>query len=176
MYMDASLGVWIGRAIVILALVGGIAFYVLRAQGRKSALSSVQPAIAAFRAAFAQTRSPGEHDPICVVALHYTLLGAERVIVGVTNLRVLVLKGQGPMRAFPYDYEGEHLGSTEKKRLGRGFFEWSHGPKGYSPQVKNHPPFAGETWYMTPTVPGFPEQWDNLREFANRFYFQWFYG
>ena len=83
------------------------------------------------------------------------------------------------MQAFPYDYEGEHLPSAQKKAQGRGFFDWFHlsfddGSKGYAPKVKA-PPFAGEQWRMYPTNAAYPEQQANLREFSRRFYFQWFY-
>ena len=61
-----------------------------------------------------------------------------------------------------------------------GFFRWSHGSfpdgsEGYSPTVKDHAPYAGEEWRIYPELPGHPQQKDNLREFASRFYFQWFY-
>lgn len=171
---EAGLGVWIGRVIVIVAALGAIAAYLLRTIGRRNALASVQSGLGALTAGFARTRAPGEHDPICVVAVHYTLFGAEPVVVGVTNLRVLVVKGRGEMSAFPYDDEGEHLPLAEKSRLGRGFFNWRHDDKGYWPKVKPAP-FTGQTWFMPPTVPGFPAQLGNLREFADRFYFQWFY-
>ena len=96
------------------------------------------------------------------------------------NQRVLVVKGTGALHAFRYDEEGEHLPADEKKKQGRGFFEWSHGrfndgSKGYSPTVKNYPPFAGEEWRMYPTLQGYPEQTTSLKVFARRFYFKWFY-
>jgi hypothetical protein len=163
--------------VLILALT---AFLYKRSLRKASALGSVQPGLDALHAGFQQTRTPDESEPVCVVAFHYAPLSVAQVTVGVTNRRVLVQKGPGPMHAFPYDDEGEHLPSAEKKQQKRGFFEWSHGPfgdgsKGYSPTVKNFPPFAGQQWRMYPTLAGYPEQTANLKTFANRFYFQWFY-
>jgi hypothetical protein len=173
---EASIGIWIARVVIIVVVVGGGLMYALRALGRRNVLGAVQPGLDALRAGFLQTRGPNEEEPVCVVGIHHTAFGAEQVTVGVTNHRILVVKGRGRMCAFPYDYEGEHLGVSEKTRQQRGFFNWRHGSSGYSPVVKNHPPFSGESWLLPPRVPAFPQQWQNLREFSNRFYFEWFYG
>ncbi len=172
------------QIIMIVAFLAVVGFFAIRSiRGAKSGGlggGSVQPGLDLLRASFAQDRAPNETEPVCVVAFHYSMTSYTQVTVGVTNLRILVVKGPGPMRSFPYDAEGEHLGSTEKTRQQRGFFEWSHGDfkdgsRGYSPTVKRHPPFEGEEWRMYPTLEGFPEQKANLREFSRLFYFQWFY-
>jgi hypothetical protein len=164
-----------------LALFLGVGvFLFLRSRSKLTELGSCQPGLDVLRAGFAQSRAADETEPVCVVAYHRTALSMEQVTVGVTNQRVLVVKGGGGLHAFPYDDEGEHLPADEKKQQGRGFFEWSHGSfrdgtKGYSPTVKNHPPFAGEEWRMYPTLQGYPEQAASLKVFARRFYFKWFY-
>jgi hypothetical protein len=170
----------IQQIFVIVLFVGVVAFFVSRSLGRAKKLGSVQPGLDALRAGFMQSRSPDEREPVCVVAYHYSMMSVEQVTVGVTDRRILVVKGTGPMHAFAYDDEGEHLPSSQKKKERRGFFDWSHGDfqdgtRGYSPTVKRHPPFAGEEWRMYPTIEGFQEQKANLREYARRFYFQWFY-
>ncbi len=48
----------------------------------------------------------------------------EQIIIGVTNLRVQVVKGAGPLMGFDYDEEGEALGADEKNAQKRGFFRW----------------------------------------------------
>ena len=164
----------IPQVVVILVFLGVVGFFTMRSLKRKP-VGSVQPGLAALWAGFTQSRAPDESEPVCVVAFHYSMMSAVQVTVGVTNRRVLVVKGVGPVHSFPYDHEGEHLPSTQKKSQQRGFFDWSHGASGYTPTVKGHAPFAGEEWLMVPTIDGFPSQKANLREFANRFYFQWFY-
>lgn len=164
----------IGQIVVIVLFLGIVAFFTMRSLKRKLP-GSVQPGLAALSRGFQESRTPDESDPVCVVAWHYAMMSVEQVTVGVTNRRVLVVKGAGPLHAFAYDDEGEHLPSAQKTKEGRGFFRWSHGPNGYCPTVNRHPPFAGEEWLMTPHAEGFPQQKANLREFANRFYFQWFY-
>jgi len=130
----------------------------------------------ALRSGFAQTRAQGESEPVCVIAGHYTgYASVEPVVIGVTNHRILVFKGTGPMHSFPYDYEGEHLPDAEKNRQGRGFFAWKHSKKGsvtgYCPVVKNYPPFTGQQWWIFPESLAFAQQKDNLRQFADIFYF-----
>ena len=159
---------------LILVFLGLVGFFTMRSLKRKMP-GSVQPGLDALRSAFMQSRAPDESDPVCVVAFHYSMMSVAQVTVGVTNRRVLVVKATGPLHSFAYDHEGEHLPSAQKTKEHRGFFQWSHGASGYSPTVKNHPPFAGEEWLMVPVVQGFPEQKANLREFSSRFYFQWFY-
>lgn len=166
---------FIGQIVFGLLFLGVVVFFAVRSFKPRAAIS-VQPGLDALRAGFMQTRLPDETEPVCVVAFHYAMMKAVQVTVGATNRRVLVVKGPGPMVAFPYDYEGEHLGHDQKTKEGKGFFFWSHGDMGYTPKVKNHPPFAGEEWLMMPVVQGFPEQTPNLHEFARRFYFQWFYS
>lgn len=178
MYETDNPAVWIGRVLVLLVVVGGIALFLLRKRGRSAVFSpaAVGAAFQTLRAGFAQTRSPVEAEPVCVVASRASGLGAQLVVVGVTNARVLVVVNGAPMQAFPYDAEGEHFSSNIKKAQKRGFFDWYHDPKiGYCPKVKV-PPFAGETWVMPLSVPAHPHQFAALREFANRFYFEWFYG
>lgn len=170
--MDASR--LIPQIVVILVFLGVVAFFTMRSLKRKTP-GSVQPGLDALRAGFMQSRAPDESDPVCVVAFQYSMMSVAQVTVGVTNRRVLVVKGTGHLHSFAYDHEGEHLPSAQKTKEQRGFFQWSHGPSGYTPTVKHHPPFAGEEWLMVPVVQGFPEQKANLREFASRFYFQWFY-
>lgn len=170
----------VAQLIVLLLFLGVGAFLFLRSRSKMSELGSCQPGLGALRSGFAQSRAAGETEPVCVVAYHRTSLSLEQVTVGVTNQRVLVVKGSGALHAFPYDDEGEHLPADEKKKQGRGFFEWSHGSfkdgsKGYSPVVKNYPPFAGEEWRMYPTLQGYPEQAASLKVFARRFHFKWFY-
>jgi len=59
----------------------------------------------ALRSGFMQTRAQGESEPVCVIAGHYTgYASVEPVVIGVTNHRILVFKGTGPMHSFPYDY------------------------------------------------------------------------
>ena len=174
-------GMWVPQLVVIALFAFGFGFfYFKRSSGRGSALGSVTPGLDALRAGFLQTRAPDEPDPVCVVAFHYSTLKVEQVTIGVTDRRILVIKGAGTMHTFPYDDEGEHLPSAQKQQQRRGFFDWRHGSfgdgtKGYKPIVKDHPPFTGEEWRMYPTLDGFPEQKANLREFSRRFYFQWFY-
>jgi hypothetical protein len=164
-------------ALVIVAVV----FFTVRAKRKGASMGNVQSGVDAVRAGFAASRAPDETDPVCVVAYHYGAMSATQVTVGVTNRRVLVVKGGSPMQSFPYDAEGEHLPSKEKTANKRGFFRWSHGTfpdgsKGYSPTVNNYPPFTNEEWRMYPELPGFPEQTANLKEFSRLFYFQWFYN
>lgn len=170
------------QIIAMVVFLGIVVFFVVRSQkgGAAAALASVQTGVDALRAQFAQTKTEGETDPVIVVAYHYAMMSATQVTVGVTDRRVLVVKGTAPMQSFPYDNEGEHLPSKQKKAEKRGFFDWSHGTfndgsKGYSPTVKQAP-YAGEEWRMYPELPGFPEQTANLKEFSRRFYFQWFYN
>lgn len=169
-----DVGQVVGQIVVILVFLGVVGFFTVRSIKRKTGITTVEPGLQALWAGFNPTRAPDESEPVCVVAFHYSMMSVAQVTVGVTNRRVLVVKGPGPMQAFPYDQEGEHMGQAQKTKEGRGFFRWSHGPKGYTPTVKQ-PPFAGEEWLMLPDVQGFPQQRANLREFANRFYFQWFY-
>lgn len=172
---------WIPQVVVVLLFAIGFGFFYLkRSSGKAAALGSVRPGVDALRASFLQTRAADEAEPVCVVAFHYSALKVEQVTVGVTDRRILVLKGAGAVQAFAYDREGEFLPSAQKQQQRRGFFTWSHGTfkdgsKGYSPTVKDHPPFRGEEWRMYPTLDGFPEQKANLKEFSRRFYFQWFY-
>lgn len=170
------------QIILMVLFLGVVAFFVFRskgiAQGKATAMD-FRPGLDALRAGFQTSREPGETEPVCVVAYHYSGLSAQPVIVGVTDRHVFVVKGSNPMQTFPYDHEGEHLGQTEKAKQKRGFFRWSHGDfddgsKGYSPKVVSGP-FAGEEWRMYPTIEGYPQQKSSLREFADRFYFQWFY-
>lgn len=169
----------IAQVAILILFLGVVGFFVLRGMSKMKTLGgSVQPGLDALSAGFLQSRSPDESEPVCVVAFHCAST-AQQVTVGVTNKRILVVKGSAPLLSFPYDEQGEHLPSAQKKAQGRGFFEWSHGTfkdgsTGYSPTVKP-PPFAGEEWRMYPTIQGFPQQTANLREFSNRFYFQWFY-
>lgn len=165
----------VGQILVMLVFVGVVVFFTVRSFKRKAGITSVEPGLHALWAGFNQTRAPDESEPVCVVAFHYSMMSVAQVTVGVTNRRILVVKGPAPMQAFPYDYEGEHMGQAQKTKERRGFFNWSHSPQGYTPTVKQHPPFAGEEWLMLPDVQGFPQQRANLRELANRFYFQWFY-
>ena len=162
------------QIVAMLLFLGVVGFFTVRSLKRKTP-SSVQPGVDALRAGFAQSRSPDESEPVCVVAFHYGMMSVVQVTVGVTDRRVLVVKGTGPTQSFAYDDEGEHLPSAQKTKEQRGFFHWSHGSSGYTPTVKRHPPFEGEEWLMVPVVQGFPEQKANLREFSRRFYFQWFY-
>jgi hypothetical protein len=172
---------WVPQLVVMVLLAGAFAlFYVKRSSAKAAGFGSVQPGLDALRASFMQTRAPGEQEPLCVVALHFSMLKAEQVTVGVTDRRILVIKGAGAMHAFPYDSEGEHLPEAQKQQQQRGFFNWKHGTlkdgsNAYCPTVKNHPPFSGEEWRMYPTIEGFPEQKANLKAFSDRFYFRWFY-
>lgn len=143
--------------------------------------ASVGPGIERLHTHVEWNRAEGESDPVCVVAYHYPPHKFEMVFVGVTNERILVVKDEGPIHEFPYDYEGEHLPNEQKTEQERGFFFWMHkkklpgGGSAYTPEVKNHPPFAEEQWHMHPEVPGHPQQLENLRKFSSIFYFQWFY-
>jgi hypothetical protein len=174
-------------SVIVLQVVGllvfAAVFFLLRKRSRAmlEALSSgVQPGLSALREGFTRSRTPGESEPVCVVAFHRTLLNAEQVTIGVTNQRVLVVKGAG-FHAFPYDYAAEHLPAEEKDKLGRGFFHWVHnvtksGAGWYCPRVKQFPPFSGQEWIMYPTLEAYPEQTAALREFSRLFYFRWFYN
>lgn len=170
------------QIIMMVVFLGVVVFFVVRSKGmaaKGAAALDFRPSLAALRAGAAANREPGESEPVCVVAYHYSGFSAQPVVVGVTERHIFVVKGTSPMMTFPYDYEGEHYSSKEKTKQRKGFFDWSHGDcddgtKGYSPKVKVAP-FAGEEWRMYPTMEGFPEQKDNLREFSDRFYFQWFY-
>jgi len=172
---------WVPQLVVIALFAFGFGFfYFKRAAGKGSLRGSVVPGLDALRAAFMQSRAPEETEPVCVVAFHYSMLKVEQVTIGVTDRRILVIKGAGALHAFPYDAEGEHLPSAQKDQQRRGFFQWRHGSfgdgtKGYMPIVKDHPPFKGEEWRMYPTLDSFPEQKTNLRRFSSLFYFQWFY-
>lgn len=170
----------IPQLVFVALVIGAVVFFTMRAKGKAKAMGSVQPGLDLVRAGFAASRTPDESEPVCVVAFHYAMMSATQVTVGVTSKRILVVKGEGPMQAFAYDAEGEHLPSKQKSEQKRGFFRWSHGSfndgsKGYSPTVNHHPPFTGEEWRMYPTIAGFPEQTANLKEFSRLFYFQWFY-
>ncbi len=165
----------------LLILVGLGAFLFVRSTRKPTATGPVQPGLDALRSAFAQSRSPDENEPVCVVAFHHSIRNVAQVTVGVTDRRILVVKGHGTVHSFPYDDEGEHLPVQQKMALQRGFFHWKHGrvtggTTAYCPTVKQHAPFAGEQWRMPPMVQGFPEQTANLKEFSRRFYFQWFYN
>jgi hypothetical protein len=165
-------------AIVLLVAVAG--FFASRSLTRAKKLGSVQPGLDTLRASYALSRARDESDPVCVIAYRYSMLSVEQVTVGLTDRRILVVKGTGPLHTFAYDEEGEHLPVAQKNKERRGFFHWSHGAfndgsTGYSPTVKRHPPFEGEEWRMYPTQQGFPDQKANLREFSRRFHFQWFY-
>jgi len=172
---------WVPQLVVIALFALGFGFfYFKRSAGKGSAFGSVTPGLDALRAGFLQGRAADEPEPVCVVAFHYSMLKVEQVTIGVTDRRILVIKGAGAMHAFPYDNEGEHLPSSQKQQQRRGFFDWRHGSfgdgtKGYKPIVKDYPPFTGEEWRMYPTLDAFPEQKANLREFSRRFHFQWFY-
>src|SRR4051812_9409483 len=161
--------------LLILVGVGGFLFV----RRKPKPAGPVQPGLDALRAAFAQSRSADESEPVCVVAFHHSMRNVAQVTVGVTDRRILVLKGQGTLHSFPYDDAGEHLPEKQKMALQRGFFHWRHGrfhgTTAYCPTVKQHAPFAGEEWRMPPMVPGFADQTANLKEFSRRFYFQWFY-
>ena len=163
----------------LLIVVGIGGFLLLRWMRTRKPIGPVQPGLDALRTAFAQSRSPDESEPVCVVAFHHSAMNIAQVTVGVTDRRILVKKGDGTVHSFPYDVAGEHLGVKEKTAQQRGFFHWKHGSFGgrtaYCPTVKQHAPFAGEQWRMPPMVPGFAQQTANLKEFSRRFYFQWFY-
>jgi hypothetical protein len=162
---------YLAMAVMVSVFAGIFAVSFVRNQKMLATLKPPAQLFPVFQAGFAASRFPNEEEPVCVVAYH----GPKALIVGVTNLRVLVVKQEGVMVGLDYDHEGEHLGSTEKARQRRGYFSWSHDKgKGYMPTVVNGP-FAGEEWLMPINIPGFPAQLQGLHEFSDRFYFAWFY-
>lgn len=165
----------VGRVVVSLVILGGLLVWWLRSSSKKRALQAVPAVLDALRAGFAQTRSGDESEPVCVVAFQRSFLGMAAIASGVTNRRVLVVKGTDALQSAAYDYDGEHLPAERKDREQRGFFHWKHSPEGYCPTVTSRGPFYGEQWLMPLFVQGFPQQKPGLREFSKRFYFRWFY-
>ena len=51
------------------------------------------PGVNALYLASMQTRAPGEPDPVCVVAFHSAGFAREQVTIGVTDRRILVIRG-----------------------------------------------------------------------------------
>jgi hypothetical protein len=160
-------------SILAFIAIGAAIFFWSSARTKKMLANRKTPEqlTAMFHEAFETSRLRNEEEPVCVMAYHNHI----SILVGVTDLRVLVQKENGPMVGFDYDDEGEHLPSAEKNKQKRGYFRWSHQKGiGYTPTVVNGP-FAGEEWVMPLQVPGFAAQKSGLEEFSSRFYFAWFY-
>jgi hypothetical protein len=159
--------------------IGMIGFFIVLAIAvylsyRKTAKSQKSPGelVQALEQQFQKIKESGETEPVAVIGYHK----GRPLIVGVNDRRVLVLKGDGALHQAPYDDEGEHLPAAEKDKQRRGYFDWAHEDgAGYYPRVKAGP-FKGQEFLLPVEVAGYPQQRDNLHEFASRFYFAWFYG
>ena len=98
----------------------------------------VMPGVNALYLASMQTRAPGETDPVCG-GFPSAGFAREQVTIGVTDRRILVIKGAATSAVPLRSRRGNTSPLAQKESQQRGFFRWKHSKAGYCPVVENFP-------------------------------------
>jgi len=139
--------------VVFVVIAVGIVLFSRRKAGGTSAYIPVETGISMLNDAFARLQQPGEHKPLCFLAMEKRV----QYFVGVTDKRWLIVDAAG---------EAQDISRDQK------FMRMFHQGGIYEANLI-HPAFKGRKWQLYPEITGYPEQKSQLKAMFELVGFRW---